>query len=379
MEKVDAVIIGAGVVGLAVGARLAKLKRSLYIIERHSSFGQETSSRNSEVIHAGIYYPTQTLKAQLCVKGNRMLYEICAKNNIGHRKIQKLIVATDAREEKDLSKLLEKGIKNGVADLKILSKTEFKKIEPNIEGRVAIHSPSTGIIDTHNLMKYFEYCVKNDGGEVTYNCTVSELKKVSGGYEVSVKDSSGDTFKFHAGVVINSAGLESDTIAQMLGIDTKKQNYCLKYCKGQYFRVVNSSKCNLTNRLIYPVPHEKITSLGVHITKDLSGGMRLGPDAHYIERNNINYEVDVNQRNGFFTSAIKLLPFLTEEDLIPDTAGIRPKLQGKDENFRDFVIREESDLGFPGFINLVGIESPGLTSAPAIAEYVARILEPLLS
>lgn len=379
MEKVDIVIIGAGVVGLAIGAKLAKLERSLYVIERHGSYGQETSSRNSEVIHAGIYYPTGTLKAQLCVKGNRMLYEICAKNNIGYRKIQKLIVATDAKEEKDLSKLLERGIKNGVSDLKILSKTEFKEVEPNIEGLAAIHSPSTGIIDTHSLMKYFEYCVKNDGGEVAYNCTVSGLKKVSSGYEVCVKDNSKDTFKFHTQVVINSAGLESDTIAQMLGIDTKKQNYCLKYCKGQYFRVVNSRKCSLTNRLIYPVPHEKITGLGVHVTKDLSGGMRLGPDAHYIERNNINYEVDVNQRNVFFTKALKLLPFLTEEDLIPDTAGIRPKLQGKDENFRDFVIREESDLGFPGFINLVGIESPGLTSAPAIAEYVAQIIKQLLA
>jgi L-2-hydroxyglutarate oxidase LhgO len=378
MEKADIVIVGAGVVGLAIAARLSKAGRNLYILERHNTFGQEISSRNSEVIHAGIYYPVNSLKAKLCVEGNRLLYEICAQNNIGYKKIEKLIIATDDKEEQHLIELLEKGIKNGVKGLRILSKKEFKKLEPNVAGRAAIHSPHTGIIDTHNLMRYFEGCAKSNGAEVAYGCQVTGLNRLSGGYQVSVKEPSGNTFKFYARVVINSAGLESDSIAQMTGIDPDKNNYRLKYCKGQYFRVADSHKCSLTTRLIYPVPHEKITSLGVHVAKDLSGGMRLGPDAHYINRDGVNYEVDINQRKSFFISARKLLPFLEEEDLIPDTAGIRPKLQGPDEDFRDFVIKEESSLGFPGFINLIGIESPGLTSAPAIAKYVTELVGPLL-
>ncbi|MDP2923612.1 MAG: NAD(P)/FAD-dependent oxidoreductase, partial [Candidatus Omnitrophota bacterium] len=377
--KVDVVIVGAGVVGLAIGAKLSKSNRSLYVIERHDSFGQETSSRNSEVIHAGIYYPEGSLKAQLCVKGNRMLYEICAKNGVSHKRIEKLIVATDEKEQVDLANLLEKGVNNGVKGLKILSKQEFKKLEPNVQARVAIYSPNTGIIDTHNLMKYFEQLIKNNGGEVVYGCCVVGLEKIAEGYEVSVKDATGDAFKFYAQVVINSAGLESDSIAKMAGIDIEKQNYCLKYCKGQYFRVINSKKCVLTDRLIYPVPHEKASGLGVHVTKDLAGGMRLGPDVHYIDRDKVNFDVDLSQRKVFFKSAIKLLPFLAEEDLVPDTAGIRPKLQGENDDFRDFVIREESALGFSGFIDLIGIESPGFTAAPAIAEYVAEIIKPLLS
>jgi L-2-hydroxyglutarate oxidase LhgO len=374
MEKVDIVIIGAGAVGLAIAARLSKTSKSLYVLERHNTFGQETSSRNSEVIHAGIYYPTGSLKARLCVEGNRMLYEICSQNGIGYRKIEKLIIATDDKEEENLNQLLVRGIKNGAGDLRILSKQEFKKIEPNAEGRAAIYSPNTGIVDTHALMQYLQNHAKTNGAEVVYGCNVVGLEKINDSYEVNVKESSGGSFKFYANIVINSAGLESDSIAQMVGIDLNKNNYRLKYCKGQYFRVTNSRKCGLTNRLIYPVPHEKITSLGVHVAKDLSGSMRLGPDAHYIDRNSANYEVDINQRKPFFISAKKLLPFLEEEDLMPDTAGIRPKLQGPDDDFRDFVIKEESNLGFAGFINLIGIESPGLTSAPAIAKYVAELV-----
>jgi len=202
MEKVDIVIIGAGVVALAIAARLTKSNRSLYVIERHDSFGQETSSRNSEVIHAGIYYPTGSLKARLCIEGNRMLYKICAKNNIAHRCIEKLIIAVNRKEEEDLVKLLEKGTNNGACGIKIISKAEFKKIEPNIDGLAALYSLSTGIIDTHNLMKYFEQRIKNNGGEVVYNCSVVGLKKIAKGYEVSVKDTTGDTFKFYAQVIL---------------------------------------------------------------------------------------------------------------------------------------------------------------------------------
>ncbi len=374
MQENDILIIGAGVVGLAIAARIMKDNRSVYIVERHDAFGRETSSRNSEVMHAGIYYKTGSLKAKLCIEGNKKLYEICAKNRIPHKRIEKLIIATNVEEEADLEELFECGKNNGADDLRIISGQEAKKMEPNIKARSALYSPSTGIIDSHSFMKYLEQSFKSKGGEVAYNCDVVGLRKINAGYEVRVRDSSGEAFTFNSHLVVNSAGLEADAIAKLVGIDIQKHNYSLKYCKGQYFRVNNSRKSALIGKLIYPVPHEKITSLGVHATKDLTGGLRLGPDANYISRENINYDVDLSQRKVFLESASRFLPFLKEEDLVPDTAGIRPKLQGSGDNFRDFVIKEESGIGFPGLVNLIGIESPGLTSAPAIARYVESIL-----
>jgi L-2-hydroxyglutarate oxidase LhgO len=379
MEKADIVIIGAGVVGLAVGARLSQRYKNLYVLERHNTFGQETSSRNSEVIHAGIYYPAGSFKARFCVEGNRMLYELCTKAGIKHKRIEKLIVATDREEEEGLTNLLIKGRTNGAKALKIISGKELKKLEPNINGVTALHSPSTGIIDTHGVMTYLESRIKENGGELVYNCNVTRLTKLSNGYEVGVKDASGEFFKFYSRTVVNCAGLESDQIAQLTGIDIDKNNYRLKYCQGQYFRVINPYKCSLVSRLIYPLPQEKMASLGIHIAKDLAGGMRLGPDAHYIDRESFNYEVDVSQRGVFLTAALRFLPFLEEKDLLPDTCGIRPKLQGEGDGFRDFVIKEESNLGFPAFINLIGIESPGFTAALAIAKYVEELIKPFLS
>jgi L-2-hydroxyglutarate oxidase LhgO len=307
-----------------------------------------------------------------------MLFDWCIKNNTGFKNTEKLIVATNNQEESELYSLLKRGQGNGVDGLKILLGDEIKQIEPNVEAKSAIFSPSTGIIDTHKLMKQLVAYIKENNGEVAYNSEVIALDKVSDGYEISIKDHSSDIFKIKAGVVINSAGLESDRIAGMVGIDAKKQGYDLKYCKGQYFRVANSKKCSLINRLIYPVPHERVVGLGVHATKDLTGGLRLGPDAHYVDRKRFDYDVDINEKIRFLGSALKLLPFLEGEDLIPDTAGIRPKLQGENEDFRDFVIKEESELGLPGLVNLIGIESPGLTSALAIGEYVESMVKGLL-
>ncbi|MFA6281674.1 MAG: NAD(P)/FAD-dependent oxidoreductase [Candidatus Omnitrophota bacterium] len=375
MEKVDIAIIGAGVVGLAIAERLSGANCSLYVLERNPCFGQETSSRNSEVIHAGIYYPTGSLKARLCVEGNRLLYELCVKNEIPHKKIGKFIVAINPEEEIELQKIFKKAQENGVDGLKIITEKELKKTEPNVSAKCAIYSPDTGILDSHSLMKYFEEKIKGNKAEIAYNCKVIGLSKISDGYEVAVKDVSGEIFKFVARVVVNSAGLDSDTIAKMAGINIEKQDYVLKYCKGQYFRVGSQKKCALVNRLVYPVPHENAAGLGVHVTKDLAGGLRLGPDTCYVNRNNFDYEVDILKKKDFLHSALKFLPFLKEEDLTSDTAGIRPKLQGDGEDFRDFVIKEESGIGFPGLINLIGIESPGLTSAPAIARYVKAILK----
>ncbi|TRZ96065.1 NAD(P)/FAD-dependent oxidoreductase [bacterium] len=374
METVNVVIIGAGVIGLSIASKISRPGLSLYVLERNNAFGQEISSRNSEVIHAGIYYPSSSLKAKLCARGNRMLYDWCARNNTGFKNTGKLIVATDNQEENELQNLLKRGRENGVEGLRMLSREEVKEAEPNIEARAAIFSPATGIIDTHKFMKQLVEQIKENNGEVVYNSEVSALNRVSSGYEVSIRDSSAEIFKIKTRVLINSAGLESDKIAEMAGIDPMKNDYILKYCKGQYFRVANNKKCKLINRLIYPVPHERASGLGVHATKDLAGGLRLGPDNRYVDRKRFDYNVDINDKGKFLASALKFLPFLEDGDLTPDTSGIRPKLQGENEDFRDFVIKEESGLGLPGLVNLIGIESPGLTCSLAIGEYVKGLI-----
>lgn len=374
MEQVDIVVIGAGVIGLSVASELASGRRSLYVIERHSSFGQETSSRNSEVIHAGIYYPKESLKTRTCVEGNRLLYEVCSKNKIPHRKTEKLVVATLDSEIAGLKDLFKKGTENGVSGLRLIDKKEINNIEPKVKAVAALVSPSTGIIDSHRLMQFLVNKMKDNNAEVIYNSDVKTIEKAGNDYKITIKEASGQEFSFGARIVINSAGLESDTIAGKVGIDIESKGYRLKYCKGQYFRVANSAKAKMINRLIYPVPKPKSGGLGIHATPDLSGGLRLGPDDKYISRNQINYDVDINQRENFLNSAKTFLPFLEKDDLIPDIAGIRSKLQGQGEDFRDFVIKEENDLGLPGFVNLIGIESPGLTACLSIAKYVKSIL-----
>jgi len=371
MEKVEVVIIGAGIVGLSVAAELSSVKNSVYLLERHESFGQETSSRNSEVIHAGIYYPKDSFKAKTCTEGKRLIYETCMRNNIPYKRLGKLIVATNNSEILGLERLFDNAKANGVEDLELLPKDKIKALEPNIKAEVAIYSKTTGIVDSHSLMKYYAFQARQNGANLTYRAEVKGVKKVKGGYEVVIFDASKEEFKFITEVLINCAGLESDKIAQMAGIT--KEEYRLKYCKGQYFNV-SAKKSKLINRLVYPVPKPKSAGLGIHATPNLSGIVRLGPDDEYIDRENVDYNVDESAKIKFYNSSVKFLPFLEKDDLTPDTSGIRPKLQGPDEIFRDFVIKEESDLGLPGFVNLIGIESPGLTSAPSIAKFVKQAL-----
>ncbi|MHC4661466.1 MAG: NAD(P)/FAD-dependent oxidoreductase [Planctomycetota bacterium] len=375
--EADITIIGAGVIGLAVASELADDSASIFTLERHDKFGQETSSRNSEVIHAGIYYPKDSLKAKLCIEGRELLYEICAKNGIGHKRTGKLIVATNDEEAKQLEDILERGNANGVDDLCMLSEKDAKILEPHVCSVAAIHSPSTGIIDSHELMRYFMAKANDGGAEILYGSEVVGIEKVPDGYEIRTKVFDNDKkksieYKFKTGILINCAGLDSDTIAEMAGIDIKEAGYNLHYCKGQYFSV-GGGKNKLINRLIYPVPKQNTVSLGIHATLNLQGRMRLGPDAAYIDRIQ-DYSVDQGRKKEFFESARKFLPFLTLEDLEPDTSGIRPKLAGPGENVRDFVIKHEADRGFPGLVNLIGIESPGLTASPALAKHVKKIV-----
>lgn len=368
MEKFKITVIGAGVIGLAVARELSKSSESIVLLEKNSSFGEETSSRNSEVIHAGIYYPKDSLKAVTCLRGKHLLYEYCNKYKIDHQRTGKLIVAVNNEEIKDLEALLETAKANGLEDLRILSKDDIKKIEPNIKAEAAIDSPSTGIIDTHSFMKSLSLEAKDQSVEVVYDSEVVAIEKSSPGFRVTVSHPQEGNFCFLSDVVINCAGLYSDEIARMVGI--KDPNYKLYYCKGDYFRVHNN-KGKFIRQLIYPVPVTKGAGLGIHATLDLAGGLRLGPDDEYVDL--VDYDIDQKKNISFYESVKNFLPFLELEDLGADTCGIRPKLSGSDQPFRDFIINDESDRGLQGFINLIGIESPGLTASLAIAEKVSKI------
>ena len=369
MEKVNIIIIGAGAVGLSIAAELSRSHKDIVVVERNPSFGQETSSRNSEVIHAGIYYPKDSLKLKTCLEGKAILYEFCARNHIPHKRLGKLIIAINKDEVKDLEKLFLHGKENGVDDLELISKAQVKRIEPGINAESAIYSPSTGIFDTHSFMKRLASSFKKNGGQAAYNSEVTGIAKTNSGYEITVKDSQKDDFTLSSNVVINCAGLDSDRVAAFAGL--KKAEYKLKYCKGDYFRLSRSKEANIKH-LVYPVPKEDRGGLGIHLTLDLTGSIRLGPDDEYVQE--IDYKIDHSKAKLFYESVKTFLPFVKVSDIYPDTSGVRPKLQGEGEGFRDFIIRHEDANGFPGFINLIGIESPGLTSSLSIARIVAGMV-----
>lgn len=366
MEKIKYSIIGCGVVGLAVAAELSQNgDGDIAVFEKHESFGQETSSRNSEVIHAGLYYPPSSLKSRLCVSGNKMLYDYCIRNSVPFKNCGKLVVSTNEEEAKRVLSIYKNASDAGVPSIKLLSGDEAKKIEPGIFALNALYSATTGIIDTHSLMKgLFEDCEKN-GAMFSFNSEINSIKKTGDGYILNY-----DKEEIMSEYVINSAGLSSDKVAMLAGFDIDALNYRLHLCKGDYFKV--SGPAYQVKHLVYPPPHEKGYGLGIHATLDLTGHIRLGPDATYV--NSINYDVSPAKRKEFFESANKYLPWLKEESLSPDTAGIRPKLQGENDSFRDFVIKEGSENESRKFINLIGIESPGFTSCLAIAGYVKELI-----
>lgn len=370
-ERADVTIVGAGVIGLAVAAQVAKRSRQVYVLERNQSFGLETSSRHSGVIHAGIYYPKDSLKAKLCVEGNRSLYELCRRYDIGHQRLGKLIVATEDEEVEELEAWLERGRGNDAEGLKLLSRRELKELEPNVAGVAAVLSPSSGIIDSHALMQYFVAKAGEGGAQIAYQARVVGIEKAADGYQVAVEDSGGQS-SFVTRVLINAAGLYSDKIAEMAGIDIDKAGYRLHYGKGDYFSLRKRQDTRVS-RLIYPVPPSDIAGVGIHITLDLEGRVRLGPDIEYVD--SLDYTIDLRQQKLFYDSVRRLLPAIAYDDLAPEMAGIRPKLQEPGGEIRDFVIRDEADRGLPAFIDLIGIESPGLTAAPAIAEYVAGLVK----
>lgn len=371
MNDVNITVIGAGVVGLAIAQKITERHDNVFIIEKHNTFGQETSSRNSEVIHVGIYYPKDSLKAKLCVDGKNLLYDYCKKFDVPHKKCGKLIIATNEAEISVIEEVQQTAKNNGVNDLIMLGRDEISDLEPNIFALKALLSPSTGIIDTHSLMKQYETNTINYGGQIAYGSEVTAISRNADGYKITISDADNREYSFTSAIVINSAGLTSDIVSEMVGI--KDDQLKIMFCKGEYFRI-NPPKNRLLKRLIYPVPHPKLEHIGVHVTVDMAGAVKLGPDVKYLESNVQDYKLTPSRQEAFYNSVKHYLPFLKFDDIAPEMAGIRPKLQKPGEQIRDYYIMEESGRGYPGFINLIGMESPALTSSLAIADYVDRMV-----
>lgn len=364
MEKINTVIIGAGAIGLAIAYELSKNDPDLVVVEKENSFGKHTSSRNSEVIHAGHYYQTGSLKAKLCVESNSMLYEYLQENSIRYKKCGKIIVATDHAELSVLDKYKANGEANGCKGFKMLYQNEVKELEPSAKCIAGLYIPSTGIFDTHEYIHSLATKVEAQDAFIVYGNEVTEIRRESGNYIVEF--SNGESYQCRK--LINSAGLWADQIAAMAGMDIKSCGINQHWCKGEYYK---STKVSGIKHLIYPVADPKGIFLGIHLTINLAGEVRFGPNAFYVDA--IDYHFDESYFDEFYKSVSRYID-VTREELMPDDTGIRPKLQGPNDGFRDFYIREESSHGLPGFVNLIGMESPGLTASLAIANYVNILL-----
>jgi L-2-hydroxyglutarate oxidase LhgO len=368
VDAVDAVVIGAGVVGLAVARALALSPRfsgkELLVLEATNAIGTGTSSRNSEVIHAGIYYPQGSLKAELCVRGRAMLYDYCAERGIGHQRCGKLIVATNEAQVAQLQGIIVKAVANGVHDLVLLTREQARDLEPQLECVAAVHSPSTGIIDSHALMLSLQGDFENAGGLTVLNSAVSSVFIDSSAIKIVMRDGT----EIHTKTLVNAAGLSAPLVARcMQGLATKfvPQAY---YAKGNYFTLSGKSPFS---RLIYPVP--EAAGLGVHLTLDLGGQAKFGPDVQWVQSAD---DLVVNPARGdaFYAEVRKYWPGLQDGALIAGYAGMRPKINAPTEAAADFMIQGPKDHGIAGLVNLFGIESPGLTSAMAIGDLVADLL-----
>lgn len=362
MADIDAVVIGAGVIGLATARELAGRGLSVVVLEAANAIGTGTSSRNSEVIHAGLYYPKDSLKARLCVEGRDRLYEFCESHGVAHRRCGKLIVATDEAEIAALEGLLAKGRANGCNDLVMLTREEALALEPSLSCLAALHSPSTGIIDSHGYMLALQGDAENDGAALALNTPFERAVRRNDEFLVSAGGA--EPMELSAVILVNAAGLfASRAAAGIEGLDAAHIPPT-NYAKGSYFLL--SGKAPFS-RLVYPAPHAH--GLGVHLTLDLGGQARFGPDVEWVEE--IAYEVDPRRGEGFDAAIRRYWPGLQDGMLVPGYSGIRPKICGPDDPAPDFRIDGAEVHGLAGLVNLFGIESPGLTSSLAVARMVA--------
>jgi L-2-hydroxyglutarate oxidase LhgO len=368
LDQVDCVVIGAGVVGLAVARALALQGREVMVLEAASAIGTGTSSRNSEVIHAGIYYSQGSLKARLCVQGRQMLYDYCEARGIAYRRCGKLIVATSQAQLAQLQAIIDKAAANGVHDLVLLSREEARALEPQLECVAAIHSPSTGIVDSHALMLALQGDLENAGGVVVLNTRLEQAQCA----QTAITLIADDGTRLQAKTVINAAGLYAPALAgRFAGLATRFVPPAY-YAKGNYFTLSGRSPFS---RLIYPVPEsgDKAAGLGVHLTIDLGGQAKFGPDVQWVDSPD-ELVVDPERGDSFYAEVRRYWPALPDGALQPGYAGIRPKINAPGEPASDFVVQGPSVHGVPGLVNLFGIESPGLTSSLALGDCVAQIL-----
>jgi L-2-hydroxyglutarate oxidase LhgO len=364
MDKVDCVVVGAGVVGLAVARELALAGREVLVLEATGAIGTGTSSRNSEVVHAGLYYPHGSLKAQLCVQGRALLYDYCAQRGIGHRRCGKLLVAVNPGQRAQLDAVLHAGLSNGVADLRRLSQAEAREMEPELACIGAVYSPSTGIVDSHGLMLALQGELEHAGGVVAFRSALAGAGWAPEGLRLTMQDGT----VLLTSVLVNCAGLSAPALA--LRIDGLQPQHvpAAYFAKGNYFSL--AGRCPFT-RLIYPVPEG--AGLGVHLTLDMAGQAKFGPDVQWVDSPD-DLSVDPARAEAFYAKIRSYWPALPDGALVPAYAGMRPKIQAPDQPAGDFVIQGSAVHGVAGLVNLFGIESPGLTSSLAIARHVRAML-----
>ncbi len=364
VEEVDCIVVGAGVVGLAVARALALAGREVIVLDAAEGIGTETSSRNSEVIHAGIYYPANSLMARFCVAGRRALYAYCAEKGIPHRNCGKLIAATNAEEDAMLAGIQRRAEVNGVEGMRILSTAEAVALEPNLHCTSALLSPATGIIDSHNFMLALQGDAENAGAICVFLSPVTGARVVRGGTEVHVGGS--EPMHLRCRLLVNSAGLHAPDLARRIDGMPQDRVPTAYYAKGNYFTLSGRSPFS---RLIYPVPVPG--GLGVHLTVDLGGQARFGPDVEWLDT--IDYTVNPARADSFYAAVRKYWPDLKDGALQPGYAGIRPKTVPPGKPGQDFVVQGPQTHGVPGLINLFGIESPGLTASLALADHVLEV------
>lgn len=370
MEKIETLVIGAGAIGLAISRELAAAGQEVLLLDECQSFGQGISSRSSEVIHAGIYYPETSLKTILCVKGKTLLYHYCQENEISHQKIGKLIIANNEADIPRLKQLQKQAYNNQVTDLEWLDRSELIRLEPKLNAVAALHSPSTGIIDSHQLMMQLLADLESFGGCFVGNSQVTGIEISNNQFVANVQINQQEFYKIAANRVINAAGLMAVDVANsILPAFPPTLIPTLYYSRGHYFSLRGKAPFK---QLVYPLPEARQQGLGIHYTLDLAGQARFGPDTQYI--NHIDYSIPEERKEKFIQAIRRYYPSIQKDDIQPDYAGIRPKLQGPGRPFSDFIIQGPSVHKIKNLINLFGIESPGITASLAIAQYVKQKL-----